>query len=71
MYGRYAHAETQLAQFAAGGATRRFIGEVDVADDSVSLLVEHHACRSQRNPAPVADQKRSANFFFEAFNALA
>jgi len=70
-YGRDAHAEAQLAQFAAGSAARRFIGNVDIADDSARLLVEHGACRSQRHAAPVADEQRAADLFFEILNALA
>ena len=52
-------------------AARSFKGNIQVADDPAALFVEHGSCGSERNSAPVADQKRSANFFFETLDALA
>ena len=71
VYGGHAHAQTKLSQLAAGGCASGFKSDFDVADDPAALFVEHGAGGSKRNPAPVADEKRPANLFFQALDALA
>ena len=52
-----ADAEAKPAELTAGDGTCSFKGDVDVANEPSTAVVERRPGRSERNPAPVTDQK--------------
>src|SRR6202011_949436 len=71
VYGGHAHTQAQFSEFATDGAAYRLEGYLDVAHDSSRVPVEQRSGRGQRHPAPVANQQRPADFFFQTLDPLA
>ncbi len=71
MDGRNAHAQAQPAQLTLAGSARNIKCNINVSDDSATVLVEHGPGRSKGNPAPIAEQQRSTNLLLKIPDSLA